>query len=118
MKGTDTNIDPALRALAVLWEEKGYTGPDRHDMLLAQLGERVRVAEVGQDGPDDPIKVMCGESTPRQVRRMFREVPDDHPLGIVHVMLGKGAASDLLHFITQQAMGPGPRGPRSTGQGG
>jgi hypothetical protein len=37
--------DPTLLALAKMWEDEGYTGPDRHDMILAQSVERVRMAE-------------------------------------------------------------------------
>jgi hypothetical protein len=91
-----------LAIVAALWEDKGYTGPDRHDVLLAQFGQRVRVAEVGQD-PGEPVKVMCGETTLRRIKRLFQRLPNDHNLGIVQIAIGKTASYELVNFLKQQA---------------
>ena len=53
----------SLAIVAAFWEDKGYTSPDRHDMLIVQLGQRVRVAEFGQD-PGEPVKVMRRRNHP------------------------------------------------------
>ena len=78
MNDTPASGKPVLRMIAALWEEKGYTSPDRHDINLTQLGQRVRIAEIGQE-PGELVKIMRGETTLRQTERMFQTLPDNHP---------------------------------------
>jgi hypothetical protein len=44
------------------------SSPDRHDIILAQLGQRVRVAEIGQD-PGQRVEMRYGEVTLHQTNR-------------------------------------------------
>ena len=46
---------------AAMLEARGMTSPDKHDLNLAVLGDRVRVAEVGVDDVTGGVKIIAGE---------------------------------------------------------
>jgi hypothetical protein len=46
---------------------------------------------------------MYAETTLSQFKIMFRDLPDSHGLGIVHVLIGKGASYDVLELVTDRA---------------
>ena len=75
---TKTTAGP-LEAVAAMFQEQGYTSPNRHDMIIAVLGDSVRVAEVGT--VDGQVAVFAGESSLRDVEKMFSEMPDDNSIG-------------------------------------
>jgi hypothetical protein len=96
--------DPAGLAIAKMWEDRGYTSPDKHDLLMACLGQRVRVAEIRQrPAPDNRIEVGLGETTLAKIKQMICSLPDTHHLGIVTVAIGKGNSYRLVEFLTKQA---------------
>jgi hypothetical protein len=94
--------DPVLYMVAAEWEARGLTSPDKHDMIVAQFGQLVRLAEIGQ-APDQDVEMRYSEIALPSFEYIFRELPADHGLGLVNILLGQGATFDLLQFLTQQA---------------
>jgi hypothetical protein len=77
----------SIAEVAALMEAKGYTAPDKHDLLMATLGNRARIAEVGaQDGF---VKVKFGETTIEKAKLMLSTMSDKHNIGFVSIALGR-----------------------------
>jgi hypothetical protein len=53
-----TQISP--QHAQAMYEERGMTSPDKHDLIIAILGDRVRLAEVGVDDETGRVKIMAG----------------------------------------------------------
>jgi hypothetical protein len=105
---------------ASLMEARGYTSPDKHDLIIVALGDRVRVAEVGAE--DGLVKGVSGETTMERAKLMLSTLPVDHNLGVVSVVLGTNFDCDEFPtFVGQQAKVKGftfttMHGPRSAKQ--
>jgi hypothetical protein len=89
---------------AAMFEARGLTSTDKHDLSIAVLGNRVRIAEVGVDEETGRVKVVAGETDIQTAKAMLSTLPVNHNLGIVDVVLGQGYDCDeFLAFIRQQA---------------
>ena len=95
-------IDPAIKAMADGFEARGLTSPDKHDMLLAVFGDRVRVAEVG--ATERGVETRMGESMVSDIERMLTDLPEGHCLGMLNVSIGADYDCDaFLAFVKRQA---------------
>jgi hypothetical protein len=89
--------------IAAMLEAKGLTSADKHDCVLAILGQRVRVAELRED-KNGQVSVLSGETTLDMAKKMLEELPDNHNLGIYNVCLGKDYDCDeFLAFVSHVA---------------
>jgi hypothetical protein len=94
----------SIAEAAAVFEARGMTSPDRHDLIIAVLGRRVRVAEVGVDNETGRVKVMAGETSLEAAMRMFGSLPAKHNLGMVSMSPGQDHdCGQFLTFVRQQA---------------
>jgi hypothetical protein len=91
-----------LESLAALFEARGLTSPDRHDFVLVRLGQRVRISEIAEICWRAEARV--GETTLSHAKRLFRTLPTDHQVGLVHLVVGTDdSGGEFASFLGQQA---------------
>jgi hypothetical protein len=92
---------------AAMFEARGMTSPDKHDLLMVPFGDRVAVAEIGVNEAGR-AETRAGESTMALARHMLSTLPAGHNLGIVSVTLGRDYQCDeFLAFVREQSIAKG-----------
>jgi hypothetical protein len=77
---------------------------NRHDLLIAIPGDRVRVAETEVDEETGKIAGRAGETDIQSAREMLSTLPTNHNIDVVTVLPGKGHdCGAFLTFAQNQA---------------
>ena len=91
-----------MAAVAAMLEARSITSPDKHDLIIATFGDRVRIAEVG--AVERHVETWSGETSLEEVKRMLSTLPERHNIGLVTVLLGTDCDWDgFPTFVGEQA---------------
>jgi len=78
------------------------TTKDKHDLLVAKLGNRINVIELAEI--NGRAQMIGGESRVPKFKAMIKNLPDNHRLGLVQIIVAaNGQGSGFIAFLAEQS---------------
>jgi hypothetical protein len=79
------------------------TTPDKHDILVVKDGRGVKVKEIAENpAANRRVEWIMGESTLHKFETFVRQLPENHPLGYIQLVVGPDlGCPDFFSFLAK-----------------